>query len=153
MTLKPRNQSYSKRKVRQNHSNFKGKQNIIPEKNIFGGKIIYLIFLIVYTIKTKTKKPDFRQNFHRISTWKQISNDFILPRGIATTLQVSSDLGVRSDAIVESHHLGIIAKHWLVLHKHALHATVEHHITPHHLKNWKKTYYIEIITVYHFLCL
>ena len=66
---------------------------------------------------------------------KQMGYESNLPGGIAAAFQVRSDLGVGSDAIVEGHHFGVAAEHRLVLPEHTLHATVEHHITPHHLKD------------------
>ena len=57
-----------------------------------------------------------------------------LPVCISAALQVSTDLGVASYAVVEGHQFGVVAEHGLVLHIHVFHATVEHHITPHHLK-------------------
>ena len=61
-----------------------------------------------------------------------------LPGGIAATLQVRSDLGVGGNTVVEGHHFRVAAEHRLVLPEHTLHATIEHHITPHQLKNIKK---------------
>ena len=65
-----------------------------------------------------------------------------LPAGLATTLQVTADLGVGSDAVVQSHHFGVAAEHGLVLHVQILHATIEHHVAPHHLE--KKRQWIRI---------
>ena len=65
---------------------------------------------------------------------KLLSDQLILPRSVATTLQVSRDLGMRSDTVEEGHHFRVAAEHRLVLPEHILHTTVEHHITPHHLK-------------------
>ena len=76
---------------------------------------------------------------------KRMSDESSLPGSIAAALQVRSDLGVGSDAVVECHHFRVTAEHRLVLPVHVLHATVEHHITPHHLKYWKKEDKIEYI--------
>ena len=74
---------------------------------------------------------------------KQILDQFSLPGGHAAVLKVHSDLGVLGNTVVETHHLGVAAEHRLVLHEHALHATVHHHVTPHHLQDSKK--YCEIL--------
>ena len=61
-----------------------------------------------------------------------------LPTAVAPAAQVRRDLGVGTHTVVQTHHSGVVAEHGLVLHVHALHATVEHHITPHQLKDSKK---------------
>ena len=88
-------------------------------------------------LKNRVLSKDHKE-FFLFRTMNQISVGHNLPGGIAAALQVRSNLGVGSDTVEEGHHFRVAAEHRLVLPEHVLHTTVEHHITPHHLKNWKK---------------
>ena len=90
--------------------------------------MVYLFFKILYIIETRSMEY-VNINF--------LLGSSFLPAGVASTLQVRRHLGVRSDAIVESHQFGIVAEHGLILIEHTFHATIEHHITPHQLKETK----------------
>ena len=82
-----------------------------------------------------------RQEFEKCRLFRKISrifDEFILPAGVASAAQVRRDFGMRSHAVVQAHHSGVVAEHGLVLHIHILHATIEHHVGPGHLKNSKK---------------